>query len=57
MILKHNIHEKVLKVENDEGGLNFYYKNKGHAQRLVDFMQGTVPTRIKPSRQLLSTGE
>lgn len=38
MILKHNAHDKVLNVEEKVDGLDFFYKNRTHAMRLVDFL-------------------
>lgn len=50
VILKHNAHDKILKVEEKDDGLDFFYKNKVQAQRLVDFLQTVIPVRIKPSK-------
>lgn len=37
-MLKHNAHDKVLKVEEKDDGLDFFYKNKMQANRLCDFI-------------------
>jgi nonsense-mediated mRNA decay protein 3 len=50
LILKHNAHDKVIKVEEIDDGLDFFYKNKTHAMRLVDFLDGVIPLRIKASK-------
>ena len=57
IILKSNIHEKCLKIKEVEGGLDFYFKNKNHAMRLVDFLQSIFLVKIKQSKQLISHNE
>jgi nonsense-mediated mRNA decay protein 3 len=54
LILKHNAHEKVLNVKETHDGLDFFFKNKGHAMRLLDFLQSVFPIKIKTSKQLIS---
>jgi len=54
LILKYNAHDKVLKIKEMHEGVDFYYKDKPHAQRLVDFLQTMFSTRIKHSKQLIS---
>jgi len=39
LILKHNAHDKVLKIKEAPDGLDFYYKDKTHALRMIDFLQ------------------
>uniref|UniRef100_A0A669BPM4 60S ribosomal export protein NMD3 n=1 Tax=Oreochromis niloticus TaxID=8128 RepID=A0A669BPM4_ORENI len=40
-------------IEVDEG-IDFYYGSKQHAQKMVDFLQCTVPCRSKASQRLIS---
>lgn len=35
-------------------GIDFQFKNKSHAARLVDFVQNQVPIKVKSSKQLIS---
>jgi len=53
VILKHNAHDKVLKCEESDDGLDFFYKNKMQAHKLVDFLETVIPLRVKPSKQLI----
>lgn len=39
MILKHNAHDKCIKVKEEDEGIDFYFKNKSNALRLLDFLQ------------------
>lgn len=37
-----------------DDGVNFYYKNTTHAQRLIDFLGLQLPITVKHSKQLIS---
>lgn len=54
LILKYNAHDKVLKIKDLPEGVDFYYKDRSHAQRLVDFLQTMFSVRVKHSKQLIS---
>ncbi|TMS07286.1 60S ribosomal export protein NMD3 [Larimichthys crocea] len=41
-------------LENAHEGIDFYYGTKQHAQKMVDFLQCTVPCRSKTSQRLIS---
>uniref|UniRef100_A0A3Q2UT68 60S ribosomal export protein NMD3 n=2 Tax=Haplochromini TaxID=319058 RepID=A0A3Q2UT68_HAPBU len=47
------VRQKVTFIEVDEG-IDFYYGSKQHAQKMVDFLQCTVPCRSKASQRLIS---
>ena len=53
-MLKHNASDKVLKVEEQDEGLDFFFKNKTHSKRLVDFLQEILPITVTSSKQLIS---
>jgi len=57
LILKHGMHSKMLHVEEVHGGINFTFKDRAQASKLVEFLQTLLPMRIKPSKQLISTNE
>lgn len=52
--MKHNAHDKVLKVEDVDEGLDFFYKNKTHALKMIDFIASVLPVKQKNSKQLIS---
>lgn len=49
-MIKHNAHEKVLKVEENDDGLDFQFKIKTQAKNLVEFLQSNIPCKIKSSK-------
>ena len=57
LILKHGAYDKVLKVSTEDDGINFYYKNTTHAQRMIDFLGSVLPITVKNSKQLISHDE
>ncbi|NXV19817.1 NMD3 protein, partial [Cepphus grylle] len=45
LILKHRLHQNTLRIKEIHDGLDFYYSSKQQAQKMVDFLQCTVPSR------------
>ncbi|CDQ78929.1 unnamed protein product [Oncorhynchus mykiss] len=54
LILKHKLHQNALNIKEIHEGIDFYYATKQHAQKMVDFLQCTVPCRSKTSQRLIS---
>ncbi|CAB1347807.1 unnamed protein product [Coregonus sp. 'balchen'] len=54
LILKHKLHQNALNIKEIHDGIDFYYATKQHAQKMVDFLQCTVPCRSKTSQRLIS---
>lgn len=54
MMLKKQIHKKAIKITREVNGMNFYFKTKSHAQKLLDFFNGSVPNIHWESKQLIS---
>lgn len=44
----------VRPTDNLSLGLDFFYKTRAHAARLVDFLETVLPIRVKQSKQLVS---
>lgn len=57
IILKHNAHERCVKVQEEENGIDFFFKNRQQANTLVEFIESLVACQLKNSKQLLSTDE
>lgn len=39
LIVKHGAHEQCLNIKECHQGLDFYFGNRSHAQKFVDFLQ------------------
>ena len=48
------MHKKCIKIGSERHGMNFYFEQRGHAQRLLDFLVSAVPHKTKESRELVS---
>ncbi|KAF9225680.1 NMD3-domain-containing protein [Gyrodon lividus] len=55
LILKHGAQKDTVGVKEVRDGLDFFYSQRSHAIRMVEFLTGVVPVRSKGSEQLLST--
>jgi len=55
LIIKHGIASSCLNIKQVHEGLDFYYANKQHAKRMVDFLSTQVPLRTKQSERLISS--
>ncbi|KAJ3006226.1 UNVERIFIED_CONTAM: hypothetical protein HDU68_004205 [Siphonaria sp. JEL0065] len=54
VILKHNAHQNTTNIKEAKDGIDFYYTNRSHAIRMVEFLQSVVPAKLKTSEQLIS---
>lgn len=54
VILKHNAHKDTVNIKEFRDGLDFFYVQRSHAIKMVDFLQSVVPLKIKTSEQLIS---
>lgn len=55
LILKHNAHRDTTNIKEAKDGIDFYYVNRGHALKMLEFLSSVVPIRHKASEQLIST--
>ena len=54
LILKHGAQKETIQVKEVKDGLDFFYAQRSHAIKMVEFLAGVVPVRSKGSEQLLS---
>jgi len=54
LLLKNDLHTNCVNIKQVHEGLDFYYANKQHARRMVDFLTTAVPCRTKTSERLIS---
>jgi len=54
LILKHGMHEKCINVEQVPMGIDFFFSERSHALKFMDFLGAMVPIRHKAAKQLIS---
>ena len=54
LILKHSAHKDTINIKEAKDGLDFYYAQRNHAEKFVDFLNSVVPVRGKKSQELIS---
>ncbi|KAF7732354.1 hypothetical protein EC973_005250 [Apophysomyces ossiformis] len=55
LILKHNAHKDTTNIKETKDGIDFYFGQRAHAIKMVEFLSAVVPTKYKTSEQLIST--
>ncbi|KAK0203607.1 NMD3 family-domain-containing protein [Desarmillaria ectypa] len=55
LILKHAAQKDTISVKEVRDGLDFFYSQRSHALKMVEFLGSVVPIRQKASEQLLSS--
>jgi nonsense-mediated mRNA decay protein 3 len=54
LILKHSAHKDTINIKEAKDGLDFYFSQRNHAEKMVDFLSSVVPVRVKKSQTLIS---
>ncbi|CAH0482201.1 unnamed protein product [Peronospora belbahrii] len=54
LILKHRAHEKTTNIESQPDGVDFFFSERNHALRFVDFLQESIPMKLKTAKKLIS---
>lgn len=54
LILKHNAHTNTINIKEFPDGLDFYFHNRSHAVKFVEFLQSIVPIRYITAQKLIS---
>ena len=52
--MKHKAHEKAISISQAKDGLDFYFKDRSSAIRLIEFIRGKFPTTFQKSKKLVS---
>ncbi|KAI0298728.1 NMD3-domain-containing protein [Multifurca ochricompacta] len=55
LILKHGAQKDTISLKEVKDGLDFFYSQRSHAIKILEFLSGVVPIRSKTSERLLST--
>ncbi|KAE8154753.1 NMD3-domain-containing protein [Aspergillus avenaceus] len=54
VILKHGAHHDTVNIKEAKEGLDFFYAQRSHAEKMVEFLSSVVPIKVKKSSQLIS---
>eukprot|EP00200_Dunaliella_tertiolecta_P001812 CAMPEP_0202349826 /NCGR_PEP_ID=MMETSP1126-20121109/7151_1 /ASSEMBLY_ACC=CAM_ASM_000457 /TAXON_ID=3047 /ORGANISM="Dunaliella tertiolecta, Strain CCMP1320" /LENGTH=526 /DNA_ID=CAMNT_0048941691 /DNA_START=210 /DNA_END=1790 /DNA_ORIENTATION=+ len=54
LLLKYGVADNCLKITDIHEGLDFFFGNRAHALKLIDFLQSVVPCRFRADKQLVS---
>lgn len=54
LILKHNAHRDTISIQESKDGLDFFYSQRSHAVKMLDFLAAVSPVRTKKSEELIS---
>lgn len=54
LILKHSAAEKAINIKEMEQGIDFFFANRSHAIKFVEFLNSVVPCRSRNDKQLVS---
>ncbi|KAI5785504.1 NMD3 family-domain-containing protein [Peziza echinospora] len=55
LMLKHNAHKDAINIVEVKDGLDFFFSQRNHATKLVDFLTAVAPVKSKRSEELIST--
>ena len=54
LILKHSAHKDTINIKEVKDGLDFFYSQRNHAEKFVDFLTSVAPVKVKKSQELIS---
>ncbi|KAL1969748.1 hypothetical protein VTN77DRAFT_8301 [Rasamsonia byssochlamydoides] len=54
LILKHHAHKDTINIKETKDGLDFFFAQRNHAEKMVDFLSSVAPVRVKKSQELIS---
>ncbi|KAG5363514.1 60S ribosomal export protein [Yarrowia sp. B02] len=54
LILRHNAHLDTISIQESRDGLDFFYSQRNHALKMLDFLASVTPCRHKRSEELIS---
>lgn len=54
LMLKHGAHRDAINIKEVQDGIDFFFSQRNHAEKFVDFLNSVVPVRVKKSQELIS---
>lgn len=54
LILKHAAHRDTINIKEVHEGIDFFFGQRNHAEKFVDFLSSLIPVKSKKSQELIS---
>ncbi|KAK0987087.1 ribosome-binding protein [Friedmanniomyces endolithicus] len=54
LILKQGAHKETINIKEVQNGIDFYFSQRNHAEKFIDFLTSVSPVRTKKSQELIS---
>jgi len=54
LILKQGAHKETINIKENPNGIDFFFAQRNHAEKFVDFLHSVSPVRTKKSQELIS---
>ena len=54
LMLKHGAHREAINIKEVHDGIDFFFAQRNHAEKFVDFLNSVAPARVKKSQELIS---
>ena len=54
LLLKHSAHKDTINIKEVKDGLDFFFAQRNHAEKFVDFLTSVTPVKVKKSQELIS---
>ncbi|KAF2103418.1 nonsense-mediated mRNA decay protein 3 [Rhizodiscina lignyota] len=54
LILKHSAHKDAINIKEVHDGIDFFFGQRNHAEKFVDFLSSVAPAHVKKSQELIS---
>ena len=54
LILKQGAHKETINIKEVPNGIDFFFSQRNHAEKFVDFLHSVAPVQTKKSQQLIS---
>ncbi|KAL9113046.1 MAG: hypothetical protein Q9227_002658 [Pyrenula ochraceoflavens] len=54
LCLKHSAHRDTINIKEIKDGLDFFFAQRNHAEKFVEFLSSMMPVKVKKSHELIS---
>lgn len=57
LILRNGAHRDAINIKEVKDGLDFFFAQRNHCEKMVEFLNSVAPTKVKKASQLISMDE